>query len=110
MSIEKRLGKISRVRCGFCGYQDAMIGIEFYFDGDGWGIGGAFSGMWAVRSETATWTLGEQTEQFAEAMRLLRDTLTAAKKMDVSELVGVPVEVVITDRKLGSWRVLTEVL
>ena len=41
----KKLAKISNVRLGFVGYQDAMFGVSFQFTGDGWGIGTGIYGL-----------------------------------------------------------------
>ena len=34
----KELGKIESVTFGLCGYQDAQLGIQFTFSGEGWGV------------------------------------------------------------------------
>ena len=44
--IEKKLGKISNVRFGHGGYQDAMIGLSLTFEGQGsWGVSDWKGGM-----------------------------------------------------------------
>lgn len=39
MSNEKKIGKITSVSFGHCGYQDAMIGISFTLGSNSWGVG-----------------------------------------------------------------------
>lgn len=106
---EKRLGRITSARFGFCGYQDAEIGLALTFGGDGWGVGISI-GFWAQRNEHSKWSFDDQSIGYAEAVRTLRDTLVAAKKSHLGELVGVPVEMEFDNRTLVGWRVLTEVL
>lgn len=108
----KRLGKITQIRFGFGGYQDAQFGLDLHFGGDGWGVAW-FEGFWAEPpSGHAQWTLADQDTKFAKVVRKVRDTLRAAHKEHVGELLGVPVELTF-DRSgstLKHWRILTEVL
>lgn len=46
----------------------------------------------------------------AEHQIWLIDTMFRAKKRQVEQLAGTPIEVVVDDRMVKSWRVLTEVL
>jgi len=107
----KELGRISSARFGHGGYQDAQIGLSFSFEGESWGVQD-FKGWWtqSVDSKGAQWTEEDRDRHYAEAVRLLDDTLRAAKKTDVAGLVGVPVEATFEGSTLKSWRVLTEVL
>jgi hypothetical protein len=109
MMIRKHLGRIQKVAFGFGGYDDAMIGLSFRLGGPAWSVD-VFRGAWATHSERCQWTLEDQTAKFAETVILLRDTLRAAKRMHVAELVGTPVEVTLDGNKLISWRVLEEVI
>lgn len=107
---EKRLAKIKDARFGYGGYDGAMFGLTLSFAGPGWGVGD-FKGTWAEPpSEHAKWTVDDQTRIFAEAVRLLRDTLKAAKVRSVDQLVGIPIEVTFEGNLLRDWRILTEVL
>ena len=108
--VRKELGKISAARFGFGGYQDVMMGASFTIGGEGWGVGD-FWGTWADDpSERAKWTFADQNDEFAKTTRRLVELLKAAKKSDVSQLVGTPVEVTFDGNLLKSWRVLTEVV
>jgi hypothetical protein len=108
---EKKLAKISSVRVGFCGYQDAMIGFEMAFVGKGWGIGGWVRAAWFDGpSEHAKWTVEDRAKTLAEAVMEIGQILRDAEVNDVSELVGIPVEVTIENNTFKSFRVLTEVL
>lgn len=103
----KNLGKISGAQLGHDG--DGRFGLRLDFDMHGSGVS-TFVGHWSTRPERAQWTTEDQAKAFADVMYLLRDTLTAAKRRDVSQLVGIPVEVTIEGGMLKSWRVLEEVL
>jgi hypothetical protein len=110
MAERTELGRIAKATFGFGGYDDAMMGLSLTFSGDSWGCS-HFEGTWAsAPSERALWTLADQDQQWAGAVRLLRDTLKAAKRSHVADLVGVPVECTFERNTLKSWRVLTEVI
>ena len=109
----KMLGRITKATFGFGGYDEAMFGLSLTFTGGGdgsWGCG-HFEGPWSMEpSEHTQWTKESQIKQMYEACWLLKDTLVKAKKKDVSQLVGVPVECTFEGNLLKSWRVLEEVL
>lgn len=108
--MRTELGKIKSATFGCGGYQDAQFGLSLGFGGDAWGVC-AFEGTWAdPPSEHAKWTETEQSACFAKCVRLLRDTLRDANKQDVSQLVGVPVEVTFNGNVIFSWRISKEVL
>jgi hypothetical protein len=107
----KQLARITRCTVGFGGYQDAMIGVAFTFEGERWGIAD-FWGAWATeRHEGTEWTEEERIQTLGEALMRLRGVLKQAKRNDAADLVGTPVEVEINDHNvLADWRVLTEVI
>lgn len=106
----KQLGKISKISVGQGGYQDAMIGITFDIQGQGWGIGD-FWGYWATKITSGTkWTEADRIKALGEVMMRLNALLQTAKVSNTNQLVGIPVEVETKDNTLVSWRVLTEVL
>lgn len=108
--VDKKLGKISAVRFGWGGYQDAQFGISFSISGDGWGWHD-FWGFWgSAPSVSAQWSQSDQIRHFGETALRIRDILVQAKKRDVSELVGIPVEITTDGLSTQAWRVLTEVL
>jgi len=108
---EKFLGKIDSFRVGFGGYQDAQFGYWFTLRFDKCsGVGGG-KGPWATEVSAHTkWTEADRSAQFDEVMRDLWKFLEQAKKREVHELVGIPVEVTMEGNMLKSWRVLEEVL
>lgn len=109
----KELGKITAARMGFGGYQDAMVGLTIAIGGNGWAVHAPFVGAWADSIKPghgAEWNETHRERNRAQAMIMLERTLVDAKKRDVSELVGTPVEVTFEGMTLKSWRVLTEVL
>ena len=110
----KQLGKIQKVMVGIAGYQDCMLGVGFVLGGEGWGVHTGWTGSWCPGmvdpSEHAKWTEEDRSKNFDAAMRLLGETLRKAKKTDVSQLEGVPIEAEFDGQTLVSWCVLEEVL
>lgn len=112
--ITKELGKITSVKFGIGGYQEAMIGLELYFQGSFGGIG--FSKMYwdpnlIKRMDGHTqWTEEQRSKFFDEIVRYVSDVLSQAKVDSVEKLKGIPVEVQIEGGRLKDWRVLKEVL
>lgn len=106
----KELGRISHVGFGAGGYQEAMFGLSLTFSGKGWGTS-TFIGAWAHDPDKhCKWTKKDQEREFVQALTTLKDTLKAAGKSDISQLIGVPVEVEFENNSIKSWRVLEEVL
>jgi hypothetical protein len=106
----KQFGKIESATFGLGGYQDCQIGFWLSFTGEGWGVS-AGQGAWAIeRHESAQWTEQDRVADVAKAAMLLCETLKKAKKRQVQDLVGTPVEVTFEGNCVKEWRVLTEVL
>jgi hypothetical protein len=106
-----KLGKIQSVEFGFGGYQDAQVGISFTLSGRGWGVTD-FWGYWSMeRSEYAKWTEDDRTQYFGRMVLRIAKLLEDAKKQNLTELKGSPVEITFDAPfgKLISWRILTEV-
>lgn len=110
MGEEKWLGRISKAEFGWGGYQEAMFGLTVTISSPGTGVSD-FRGAWGIeRSKHAKWTEEDRAKEIFEAVWHLKDILSKAKKMHVSQLVGVPVEVTSDGNMMKSWRVLEEVL
>lgn len=108
--METKLGRIKKARFGWGGYQDMMLGITYDLGGDGWGVAD-HSGNWGMeRSERSQWTEESRLVGLGKTCMNVGTILTAAKKTNVEDLAGTPVEVTFDGNKLVSWRVLTEVL
>ena len=107
--MEKRLGKIRSVRLGAGGYDDAMFGFSFELGGDGWGVGD-FWGTWSFRSEGAKWSIDDQNKAFLDSLLKVKALLKDANKIELTQLSGVPIEVIFDGNRLSSWRILTEVV
>jgi len=108
--METKLGRITHVRMGYGGYQDAMFGISFQLGGDGWGTGD-FWGHWAMKpTEHHKWTEADQRESLGKMSLRVVQLLRDAKKQDIQDLKDVPVEVTFDGMTLSSWRILTEVV
>lgn len=109
---ETCLGKINKVYFGFGGYQDCQIGISFSLASKSSGVHD-FWGTWSVvlvgKDKPQDWHEARR-KVLVELVERIEQTLKEAKKNCVSDLQGVPVEIVYVDRVLASWRVLTEVL
>ena len=104
------LGKIKSASFGWGGYGDGMVGVTFDLGGVAWGVGDHW-GAWGIEhTQYCKWTEDERLRQLGEVCMRLAKVLTQAKKTDVAELRGTPVEVTFDENKLVSWRVLEEVL
>jgi hypothetical protein len=109
----KNLGKISRVRFGFGGYQDAQFGLSLTFEGDGWGVSdfiGAGWATWIEVSPNSEWSEVDRDAGYAKMCRRIDSILQKAKVKDVSQLKDMPVEVSFNGNTISDWRVLEEVL
>lgn len=107
--MRKELGKITSLRIGTGGYQDAMFGVWLQLGGKSWGVADG-RGTWATRSERARFSEEEWREEFAKSFLWLADLCEKAGVQDAQALVGQPVEIVFDGNKLESWRILEEVL
>lgn len=110
--MEKKIGKISSVRFGHVGYQDAQLGISFAFSGNGWGVSDskAFWDSEIIDSKDCKWNENDRNLGYANVMRYISTLLKDAKCSDVVELYGKPVEVTFDGNLLKDWRILTEAL
>lgn len=108
--MRTELGKIKVAEFGAGGYQGACIGARFGLGGESWGVGD-FWGAWSIeRSEWCKWTEEDRIKQLGEMCMRVSKLLSEAKVDNVSQLVGIPVEVTFDGMKMESWRVLKEVL
>ena len=111
--MEKRLGKITSVRFGYGGYQDAMLGLSVSLGDGSWGVGD-FKGNWDAElikhTEHTKWTEEDRSKGYDETMRFLSKLLKEAKVDTVDKLKDIPVEVTFDGNLLKEWRILTEVI
>ncbi len=112
---EHILGKITKARYGFGGYQGAMIGLELEFGTPVWSVGDGIYGGWAYGivdpDKHSKWGEEERSKQVLEMTKTICKILKDAKVDSISELVGKPVEIACEGwNKNISWRILTEVL
>ena len=112
--MEKRIGKIQHIHVGFGGYQDAMLGLSVTLgsDKEGWGVCD-FKGFWgpAIKHDkNCKWSEQSRRDQHADTMMFIGSLLQDAKKDQVDQLNGTPVEVEFDGNTLKSWRILTEVI
>lgn len=114
MSIEKHLGKISSVKFGLGGYQDACIGLSLDFSFDRCCGVSNFKGAWSPSiiecDEHTEWTEKDRDKQLVEMIRFVDKLLHQAKVENVTQLKGIPVEITLDGNMLKDWRILTEVL
>lgn len=111
--MEKKLGKLSNVKFGLGGYQEACLGITVTISGEGWGVSDNKSAWDANQikcNERCQWTEEDRSKGYDEVMRYVSDLLNDAKVSSVEALNGKPVEVEFDGMTLKSWRILTEVI
>ena len=108
--MTKELGKIKSAEFGHGGYDGAMIGITFGLGGNGWGTSDHW-GFWNTeRSDYCKWTEQDRKIYMGDVCMRVSQLLKEAKVTNVSQLVGIPIEVIFNGNSLSSWRILTEVL
>lgn len=111
--MKKQLGKITKATFGLGGYQDAMIGIHFTIEGDGWGTS-IDKSSWDKNlikwSERCKWTEEDRDKEYSDLVRYISDIIKAAKCQTVDQLVGKPIEAEFDGMTFKSFRILTEVL
>lgn len=112
----KELGKISHVKFGIGGYQDAMLGLYLTFDStSGWGVTTSID-TWDAEliecSQYAKWTEEDRSNCYDQIVRKISKLLNEAKVKDINDLVGIPVECIFDNKTnmLKDWRILTEVI
>jgi hypothetical protein len=114
VSFEKRLGKITSVRFGRGGYQDAMMGLTLSFGGEGWGVFTTLGDVWDPATtkwtEMCRWTEVDRDRHLAVMCREISKLLKDAKVDDVAKLKDRPVECTFDGSMLKDFRILTEVL
>lgn len=108
--MESKLGKIKKARFGAGGYQEAMIGITFDLESDGWSVGD-FWGYWSTeRGPSTQWTEEQRQSSLGETVMRINALLNDAKKSSIDQLAGTPIRVFFDGMKLTRWEVLKEVL
>lgn len=108
----KELGKISSIRFGMGGYQDAQFGIWISFEMRGSGCATG-EGFWISEwSEHCKWTNESRIKYFGDLVMKISKWCSDAKVNSVDKLKGIPVELTFDSPygKLTDWRILTEVL
>lgn len=111
--MENKLGKITKVKFGIGGYNDAMIGLHVTLSNDVWGVSDSRSAWDAETikwSASCKWTEADRDKQYAELMRYVSKLLKEAKVDSVDKLAGIPIEATFDNNLLKEWRILTEVL
>lgn len=110
--MHKELMKISSIKFGMGGYQDAQMGIWIDFTGKN-SHAGTGKGFWTCAWTPSTkWTDVERIEFLGKIVLEIAQWLEDAKVQSIDQMVGIPVEVTFEDifGPLKSWRILTEVL
>ncbi len=110
--LRKELGKISSVRFGYGGYQEAQFGLSISLECNGGSVSN-FKGMWPFtmeRHSSSEWTEADRERNAVDMVRFITETMDAAKVRDVADLKGIPVECEFDGQMLKSWRILSEVL
>jgi hypothetical protein len=114
IKFKSELGKIDSIEFGKCYDYPFILGVKISFKGDGTGV---FSDVSMNMGETCKWDYPKQRQETAEdIMQFIYDILEDAKKQNLSQLEGVPVEMYFnmeTNFILGiliGFRILKEVL
>jgi hypothetical protein len=112
--MKTELGRITHIKLGYGGYQDAMFGLDITFQGKGWGVATFIPAGWKdaykPEGDHHKWTEEDRTILRAELCKKIDIILDSAKVNDINKLVGIPVEVIFENQTLKDWRVLEEVL
>ena len=110
--IKRQIGKIQEVNFGHCGYQDCCIGIYFSLgsEKDSWGVSDSWGDWYLERSDSAKWTENGRLKRLGKTCMDIAKLLEDAKVTNITDLIGVPVEVTFDSNCLKSWRILTEVI
>lgn len=106
----KKLGKISSIKLGRGGYQDAMFGLTISFSFDVCCGIGTFIGTWETRSKHAQYSVEQWEKQMLDVFVKIKELMHDAKVDDFNKLVGVPVEITLENDTFKDFRILTEVL
>ena len=108
--MRKELGKITRFEIGMGGYDDAMFGLSVTLEWRGGGVQD-FDGTWTREpDERCKWNKHDQLEVWANMSARVCKLMQQAKVKTTKEMVGIPVEITISNGCLDTWRVLEEVL
>jgi hypothetical protein len=110
--LTKELGKISKVKFGSGGRDEAAFGLtlSFSLSGGSSGISTFVSGGWKERSEYAQYTQEAYDKGQSDFCKEIIRIMGQAQVDDIYELQGKPVEVTLSGLSLHSWRILEEVL
>jgi hypothetical protein len=111
--MEKELGKISSATFGLGGYQGCQFGLHLQFRMGSMGVGASFACWDPATMECSShcqWSEATRSQSLDEICRKVSSLLKDAKVDNVSELVGIPVEVTLDGMCYKDFRILTEVL
>ena len=102
------LGKIEKLSFGFQRDYPFLLGLELTLSGRAWGVGTSYM---VNTSPDCKWDSDDaRLQAYYSVMRDIGDLLKEAKKDNITQLVGVPIEATFDGNRLVNWRVLTEVL
>jgi hypothetical protein len=108
------LGKITSIKVGLGGYQDAMFGLHVTLESHKTSISKSYCTWDPTQTpwtERCKWSEQNRDELFVSVMRQISALLYDAKSKDLSELRGKPVEFTLNaEGELATWRILTEVM
>lgn len=113
-----QLGRISKYTIALGGYQDRQFGLHVEIESrkDNWFIGSGQS-YWCADitpTENAEWDESDRDRDKIGLLTAIETHLAQAKVANIGGMIGIPVEVTVTDSPVGSelvsWRILEEVL
>ena len=109
MQNETILGKISNVKFGI---NNGRFGLWLTLSGS-WSVQTEYT-CWSPENvkvtEHTTWNETDRDVELVKIMRKISKLLHKAKIDNINDLLNIPVEFTSKNRRLDSWRILTEVL
>jgi hypothetical protein len=111
----KELMKISNVSFGLGGYQNLCFGLFLDFEQKG-GLGASnfISGGWDFqsieRNTNAEWNEKDRERQMLKLCKSISLILKDANVSSIDKLKGMPVEIIVSNNSIQSWRILEEVI
>lgn len=108
--MEKKLGKINKVKFGHVGYQECQMGLSLEFKiGTHGAVGsGVYGGFASTPSDSGD--MDKTKEAHAKMVLGVAKIMSESNVDDIMDLIDLPVELTFDGNVLKDWRILTEVL
>lgn len=104
---------LGKIESAYFGISNGKMGLHVNLSFDGSGVSDSIE-FWDFNqvkvTEHTRWTEAMREGKAVEVLQRVSGLLSAAKVERVGQLVNMPVEVIVDDGLLKSWRILEEVL